>query len=429
MGMFIPEQNPPLDESNVGVTLSVNPPGLKDIDTSEGAKKGGHASGIQSLWAKSDGARVREIDPETLEPMGVVTQTVLHPELTGSLSAAHAKSDPVTGDVFNYNLALGRPTTYKIFRVSADTGRTDILATITDAPGAYLHSSLITENYFILCVWGGRFSWGGAKILWEMNMLDAIAPFDPSEKALWYIVDRKHGKGVVAKYESDPFFCFHTINAWEEPSPSDPSQIDVIADLSTYKNFDLLKRFYYNGVKSTSPGALDYVGEKRRESCNIHLRRWRLPGVNTTIDTPSEAREAVTVHTAEADHSCELPVINPRFLTKPSRYIYGVCDRGLSTLFDGIAKYDTETYTPTYWSIKGHSPGEPVFVPNPKGTAEDDGVLLSVVLDGFTERSYLLVLDAKSMKEVGRASMGCVVGFGFHGIYYSQVQAGPGTDV
>jgi torulene dioxygenase len=429
MSMFIAEPRRPQDQSNVGVTLSVNPPGLKDVDTSKGKKKGGHASGIQSLWVKTDGEQVREIDPETLEPMGLATQTVLHPELTGPLSAAHAKSDPVTGDVFNYNLTLGRQQTYKIFRVSADTGRTDILATITDAPGAYLHSSLITENYFILCVWGAHYSWGGAKIVWESNILDAIAPFDPSEKALWYIIDRKHGKGVVAKYECDPFFCFHTVNAWEEPSPSDPSQIDIIADLSIFKNLDVIKRFYYNSIKSTSPGSLDYVGEKYSGNCDMFLRRWRLPGVNTTIDAPSEAREAVTVHTAEHDHSCDLPVINPRFVTKPSRYIYGLCDRGLSTFFDGIVKYDTGTYTPTYWSVKGHSPGEPIFVPNPKGTAEDDGVLLSVVLDGFAEKSYLLVLDAKSMKEVGRASMGCVVGFGFHGIYHPQGLAGPGMDI
>jgi torulene dioxygenase len=429
MSMFIPEPRSPQDQINVGVTLSVNPPGLKDVDTSKGKKKGGHASGIQSLWVKTDSAQVREIDPERLEPMGLATQTVLHPELTGPLSAAHAKSDPVTGDIFNYNLALGRQQTYKIFRVSADTGRTDILATITDAPGAYLHSSLITENYFILCIWGGQYSWGGAKIVWEKNMLDAIAPFDPSKKALWYIIDRKHGKGVVAKYECDPFFCFHTINAWEEPSPSDPSQIDIIADLSIYKNLDVIKRFYYNAIKSTSPGSLDYVGEKCSGSCDMFLRRWRLPGVNTTIDAPSEAREAVTMHTAEHNHSCDLPVINPRFLTKPSRYIFGLCDRGLSTFFDGIVKYDTGTHTPTYWSIKGHSPGEPIFIPNPEGTAEDDGVLLSVVLDGFEEKSYLLVLDAKSMKEVGRASMECVVGFGFHGIYHPQGLAGPGMDI
>jgi torulene dioxygenase len=343
MSMFIPEPSPPRDHVNVGVTLSVNPPGLKDIDTSAGKKKGGHASGIQSLWAKSDAVQLQEIDPETLEPLGFVTQQVLHPELTGVLSGAHAKSDPVTGDVFNYNLALGRTQTYKIFRVSAATGKTDILATITDAPAAYLHSSLITENYFILCVWGGQYSWGGAKILWEKNILDAIAPFDPSQKALWYVVDRKHGKGVVAKYECDPFFCLHSINAWEELSPTDPSQIDIVADLSTYNNLDIIKRFYYNRIKSCSPGSLDYAGEKRR-SCDVFLRRWRLPAVNTAI--PSKPLEAVTVHIAEHNHSCDFPVINPRFLTKPSRYIFGLCDRDLSTFFDGIVKYDTETCSP-----------------------------------------------------------------------------------
>lgn len=428
MSMFVPEQRP-LDQFNVGVTLSVNPPGLKDVDTSKGKNKGGgHASGIQSLWAKTDAAKLREIEPETLEPLGLATQAILHPDLIGNLSAAHAKSDPVTGDVFNYNLALGREQTYRIFRVSAATGKTDILAIITDAPAAYLHSSVITENYFILCVWSGQYSWGGAKILWETNMLDAIAPFDPSKKALWYVIDRKHGKGVVAKYECDPFFCFHTTNAWEEPSPSDSSQIDIVADLSVYENLDIIKRFYYNNIKSTSPGSLDYVGDKRG-SCDVFLRRWRLPGVNTAIDTPTEAREVVVVHTAEHEHSCELPVINPRFLTKRSRYIYGVSDRGLSTFFDGLVKYDLETHTPTYWSVQGHSPGEPIFVADPEGTTEEDGVLLSVVLNGFEEKSYLLVLDAKTMKEVGRASMSCVVGFGFHGIYHPQAAEGPGTDI
>jgi torulene dioxygenase len=426
MSLFIPEPERPRNQANVGVTLSINPPGLKDIDTSEGKKRGGHASGVQSLWAKSDSAQFRELDPETLEPMGIAAQQTLHPELTGVLSAAHAKSDPATGDIFNYNLALGRTPTYRIFRVSAATGKTDILATITDAPGAYLHSSLITENYFILCVWGAQFAWGGAKIVWEKNMLDAIAPFDPSKKTLWYVVDRKHGGGVVAKYECDPFFSFHTVNAWEETSPTDPSQVDIIADLSIYKNLDVIKRFYFDSIRSRSPASLDYVGEKRR-SCDGFLRRWRLPDVTTAV--PEEPREAVIVHTAEHDHSCDLPAMNPRFVTKPSRYIYGVSDRDLSTFFDGIVKYDMKTHTPIFWSVHGHNPGEPIFVADPEGTAEDDGVLISVVLDGYEEKSYLLVLDAKTLKEVGRASMECVVSFGFHGIYHPSSAEGPGMDI
>ena len=95
--------------------------------------------------------------------------------------------------------------------------------------------------------------------------------------------------------------------------------------------------------------------------------------------------------------------------------------------------------------MHAQSPGEPIFIPRPtpsssseeegrdgpEGKAEgyeggkdgdgdgdeDDGVCLSVVLDGTWGRSYLLVLDARSFEEVGRAEMEVVVPFGFHGAH------------
>ena len=48
---------------------------------------------------------------------------------------------------------------------------------------------------------------------------------------------------------------------------------------------------------------------------------------------------------------------------------------------------------------------------------EDDGVLLSVVLDGYAEKSYLLVLKAKDLTEMGRAEMAGPMSFGFHGTF------------
>ncbi|EGO04183.1 hypothetical protein SERLA73DRAFT_173618 [Serpula lacrymans var. lacrymans S7.3] len=426
MSMFVPDNSPKaIAHANIGVTLSANPPGLKDITGSaKKSKSDGHASGIQTLWTKTDAAVYRQIDPETLEPIGFADQKSLHHELVGHMSAAHAKSDPVTGDIFNYNLDVGRAHTYRVFRVSADTGETEILATITDARGAYLHSMMITENYIVLCIWSAHYAWGGAKILWDKNMLDAIGTFDPSKKALWYVIDRRHGKGVVSKYETDPFFCFHTINAWEEPSPSNPSQTDIVATLCAYENLDVLKRFYYSNIKSTSPDSLEYMGE-RGDITRPNLRRWRLPSIGSS----EGSRAAVSEHIAPKAHSCDLPSINPRFIAKPSRYVYGASDRGNSTFFDGLVKYDMQSKNPTYWHVQGQNPGEPVFIANPVGVDEDDGVLLSVVLDGHKTKSYLLVLDARTMEEVGRASMETVVGFGFHGTHFPQTAAGtPSVD-
>ena len=88
-------------------------------------------------------------------------------------------------------------------------------------------------------------------------------------------------------------------------------------------------------------------------------------------------------------------------------------------------KYDTHSHTPIFWSENGQSAGEAIFVPNPAGTEEDDGALLSVVLDGFSGKSYLLCLDAKMMTERGRASLETVVGFGFHGTHFSRGRIGP----
>ena len=440
-------------DGNIGVTLSVNPPGLTpDASSDDGSVDGQdqrHASDVRSLWAKTDSALFKQIDPETLEPLGIATQDVLHPDLTGPLSAAHAKSDPHTGDIFNYNLEMGAQATYRVFRVSADTGETDILATITDAEAAYLHSLMITRNHVVLCVWGGRYAYHGLKMLVEKNILDALAPFDPTKPAKWYVIDKGgggDGGGLVATYTSDPFFCFHTVNAWEEPSESesesvsesdDPDAIDIVAELVAYENVDVLKRFYYDNLLSTAPASRGYMGEKG-DSSRPQLTRWRLGSVPSKPEASAEGtqpqqsqqqqqqqqqqplppRRAHQQWAAPRAASPELPVINPGYRTIPHRFVYGIADRGKSTFFDGLVKFDTCTQKAVYWERHGHSPGEPIFVPDPAGYDEDDGVLLSVVLDGPNDHSYLVCLDATDMRELGRAMLdGVVIAFGFHGAH------------
>jgi carotenoid cleavage dioxygenase-like enzyme len=66
------------------------------------------------------------------------------------------------------------------------------------------------------------------------------------------------------------------------------------------------------------------------------------------------------------------------------------------------------------WHEDSCYPGEPVFVPRPGGTAEDDGVLLSVVLDLRKQRSFLLVLDAATLEERARTAVPHHIPFGFH---------------
>ena len=403
-----------VDQENINVTFSVNLPGLPDKSTKKEGK--GHASGIQTLWIKTDSKSLKQIDPETLEPMGVAEQSKLHPDLKGPMSAAHAKSDPITGDVYNYNCEVGGKSTYRIFRVSASTGKTDILATIRNAKGAYIHSFFLTENHVVLCVWNSYYAYGGLKLVWEQNILDALSPFDASIPTIFYVIDRKHGKGLIATYDSPAFFSFHTINAYEEPCKTDPSKTDIVADLVAYDNMDILKRFYYENMKSTSPGSRAYVSEKG-DSARPIIRRFRLPAISDATSKTETKRKAIAEFSAPKTQSVELPTINPRYATHPHRYVYGMSDTGSSSIFDGLLKYDTRTHKTIAWKHHGQTPGEAIFIPNPEGTEEDDGVLLSVVLDGMKGKSYLLVLDPRDMSEVGRAAMETSVMFGFHGVH------------
>jgi hypothetical protein len=109
----------------------------------------------------------------------------------------------------------------------------------------------------------------------------------------------------------------------------------------------------------------------------------------------------------------KLPTFNRLFATKPSR----CSDRGESTFLDGLVKLDTQTCLAKHWNAHAHSPGEPIFVPDPRSKEEDDGVLLSVVLDGMKGTSHLPILDAKTFSEIGKATMDIAFLFGFHGTY------------
>ena len=55
---------------------------------------------------------------------------------------------------------------------------------------------------------------------------------------------------------------------------------------------------------------------------------------------------------------------------------------------------------------------------SPGGTDEDEGVVLSVVLDARAGRSFLLVLDAGTFEELARAEAPHHIPFGFHGQYF-----------
>ncbi|KAH8902319.1 hypothetical protein BR93DRAFT_260731 [Coniochaeta sp. PMI_546] len=429
---------------NVAVAVQINPPfkpetklsgqSLGESSTPQAPVTDGHRSGIpKDVWLTTDTAGMKQIDPTTLEPIGYVKQDSLHPNLKGQMSCAHPHRDPENGDFYNYNLEMARHSTYRIFRVSAATGETEILATIQRAgvKPAYIHSFYLSQNFVVLSIPSSHLAWNGLATAWHRNVMEGLEAFSPDKKTQWFVVDRRHGKGVVAEFQTDAGFFFHTVNAFEERDEQDKKDgtVSLFMDVVQYLTTDMLYGLYMDVILDRDGGNARYWdGPKKVETSNAHLNRYKvrvpLPESESVPASPTLNGRAIPVLSPEriasiiGPHSGELPTINPAYSTKRSRYVYALAARGFSSLLDSLVKTDIDTGDVIFWNgPHGHTPGEAIFVARPGGTAEDDGVLLVVVLDGHARNSYLLCLDARTMKELGRAVVPVAVGLGFHGAH------------
>lgn len=442
---------------NVGVTVQLGVPGLPSKAnniTATSSGSGGHRS-PPTVWLGTDANMLCEVDCNTLEPLGIARQRDLHPSLDGPCSCAHVQRCTRTGDYFNVNIKPGAAATYSIFRVSAATGKTDIIATISrfDLPMIYFHSFFLSERFVVLCLPSSHIKAYGLGVLWEKNMLDAIVPFDKANKCKWFVVDRLHGRGVVAEFETEAGFFFHTVNCFEEPivSSEKEDEVTIICDVIEYPTMDITHALYYDILMNRQGHASSVWGDREKAANTLpRLARWRFAVALPTAqahETPSPAAASIwsyrpfswfqatsqppvkngsliaeKIFTILAPHIGELPTINPAYHTRPYRYVYSLAMSGRSTLTDSIIKTDTDTQQVLQWkNPQGHTPGEAIFVPRPGGAEEDDGMLLSVVLDGISSKSYLLCLNARTMVEVGRAEMDFAVGLGFHGVHTTEM--------
>jgi carotenoid cleavage dioxygenase-like enzyme len=102
------------------------------------------------------------------------------------------------------------------------------------------------------------------------------------------------------------------------------------------------------------------------------------------------------------------------------QYIYGVSinRKNPFSFYNQMVKIDLKNAGDTIWYEDGSYPGEPVFISRPGKQQEDDGVILSVVLNEKAGNSYLLVLDAQSFTEIARAEIPHPILFGYHGEYF-----------
>jgi carotenoid cleavage dioxygenase-like enzyme len=321
-------------------------------------------------------------NPKTLETLGVDTAA----QSDAQLSTVHPHLDPFTGEVVDYQVRI-EPNTAYIVRAFKD-GSWRKLGEAPTQQIRYLHSFALTPRYVVLL--GGPYMLNPSDVLLDRRPFVENYAWDDHGSSQFIVFDRASGQNV-ATLEGEPMFLFHHINAFEQGN-------QVVIDVCGYKNAQIIDDLYLAKLR----------GERVRVAYGdgFYTRR-------ATLDLNAKA---VTVE--RLGDPVELPRIHyDRFNTRPYRYAWGVAVRDPNTSGhkDIIRKLDTRTGSAKIWHEPGCFPGEPIFVRAPRSHQEDGGVLLSVVLDGRAQTSFLLVLDARSLNEVGRASVPHHIPFSFHG--------------
>lgn len=358
---------------------------------------------VGHLVSRTDSNDAAVLDVDTLESKRPFTFGDLDPSLEGALSAAHGARDPDTGEYFNFVCKLGRsPATYTVFAQSVEGG-TRPLADIS-APPCYTHSIAATKRYVVLVLF--PFVINPLRLLVGDGFLNG-AHFDKRMRTRIFVIDRKEG-GVVAEYGMEACFAFHFINAFDDDETG-----DVCVDVCMFKDETIMRQLFREHIAEKPGGFFDRPVPKRLTLARVEEVRKRY-----AEDKRSVAEADVTVL---SDAIIELPRVAPKAEMRAYKYGYGISNLvDESVAFSSIVKMDVVTGEKMLWTPADASCGEPIFVPKPGGEEEDEGVLLSVVLDAAEEKSFLAVIDAQTMTEIARASVPRALPLAFHGQFMEE---------
>ena len=323
------------------------------------------------------------IDGTTLATKGRVTYDDDLP--AGLVMTAHPHFDRARNLVVNLGFTLGRVAEVIAYAHEPGSRSRRAIARFSSAELPYLHSFGLTAEEVLVV--GHPWIVRPASLLWS-NRAFADHFQWKQEKGTEIVVLGRQGErgrgrdGVTARYEVESMFVFHTVNAFRD---GDERVLDVLA----YPNADIVAALSTERMAQGLP------------SLRPRLRRIRMA-----------ANGRATVETLGTD-GFEFPAIHYRQTSgRRHRYVWGSAASG-----DGkdVTKIDGETGLTRSWGASGYVFGEPVFVANPAGQSEDDGVLLVV---GSTEtRAMLAVLDARTLDPIALAHIDTPIPLGFHGSF------------
>ena len=262
----------------------------------------------------------------------------------------------------------------------------------------YMHSFGLSQNYAIIFM---------APLF--INLEKMLKTGIPVESLEWvdgeptrvFIVELKTGK--IRTLETAAIFGMHHINAYEDKFGR------IVFDVITYPDIEFVRELRMNVL--LDPKKRDTV------SNNADIKRY----IVDLRDTSISKQPLPSTPGKEFANRMDMPSINEHFRYRKYCYTYGLVQKSDNTYISDVSLVKKDLCRngrDRAWSVPNQYASEPLFVPDPTGKAEDDGVVLSVILDGVMERSFLGIFDARTMKLINRSYLPIPVPFSMHGKFF-----------
>lgn len=340
-----------------------------------------------SLLALSEGAHPAVLNRETL---AFEAFTDFKGTLPKNVSfTAHPKFDPATGFGYTYGIEQGVSRALKVYRMNPWSGELEELYSLNQSRVYMIHDMLMTADHLVFLIPPAFFKLTG--VLFGDGALAHALDFDPRSPTRLLVLD-KRGKERPIEVALPASLVFHHGNAHLE---------DGLLTLQTFLAPD--------------GSMLDLIAGWRKEV----LPPAALPDLHRiTVDL--KARKLLSDEVLLRAH--DFPAFNQRCIGRPQRYLYAAgMGRAQDVMaFDRVTKCDLQSGTSSEITMPaGRVCGEPLFIPRPGGTAEDDGWLVFQGHDQTRDEAFLELRDGRDLRFTARVWAGRYLPLGFHGGFLS----------
>ncbi|MEB3348648.1 MAG: carotenoid oxygenase family protein [Cyanobacteriota bacterium] len=352
---------------------------------------------LLALW---EAAEPHELDPQSLDTRGLcLLDGVLK---RGDAFSAHPRFDPGhhgAPRLVTFGVKTGPRSSVRLMEfAAADDPQAGVkagqlLADRSDsfAGFAFLHDFAITPDWAVFMQNAIAFN-PLPYVLGQKGAAQCLAS-KPDAAGTFWLVPRPAGRFAGEEprlVSAPPGFVFHHLNAH-----SDATGTEVVLDSIVYDDFPSI------GPDSDYQAVdFDAVPAGRLQRC--------------VIDTVSGA---VSWRVIEA-RTCEFATVNPRRQGLEARFGWMAVterERGNDPL-QAIEKLDLSSGEAKVWSAAPRGfVSEPVMVPRPGSTTEDEGWVLCLVWNGERRASDLVILDAAELAEVAVLELPLAIPHGLHG--------------